>query len=236
MEGRGVTNYNSDKSAYAISASTTEFDDALIQRGIVTREQALMAKGATPERAQELSNMKHARMDQTAAVEHSTKTTESASSQAEEEDTDDELLDDDFMDKYRQQRIAEWKQEHDEREQGTRYGEAIPISRTEWNREVNEDSKKVWVVVCLTSSDTERTGRVEHAVKQLARVVPAIKFVLIPSQSAIPNWPNDNLPSLFLYRHGELQHELVRLQRDVSQDQLEQMLRQCGVSDRDEYK
>jgi hypothetical protein len=48
MEGRGVTNYSTGKPSYGFSSATTEFDDALTSRGIVTFEQAMIAKGATP--------------------------------------------------------------------------------------------------------------------------------------------------------------------------------------------
>ncbi len=88
---------------------------------------------------------------------------------------------------------------------------------------------KRWVFVCITSADTGRTGRVEEAVRELAGDYRMTKFVLIPSRSAIPNWPDSNLPSIFLYRHGKMQSELVRLSPETSVDQLEETLRESGV-------
>ena len=58
MDGRGVTNYSTDKPSYGFSTATTEFDDALMSRGVVTFEQAMIAKGASPQEARRLSEMK----------------------------------------------------------------------------------------------------------------------------------------------------------------------------------
>lgn len=104
------------------------------------------------------------------------------------------------------------------------YGGVFLISRPEWTHHVNDASEHGWVVVCLTSSDVERTGRVETACQILAVDHPSIKFVLIPSRSAIPKWPDENLPSLFLYRHRKMQHQLVQLRSDLTASQLERML------------
>ena len=60
MEGRGVTNYSTEKPAFAFSTRTTEFDDALVERNIVTLEQAFMAKGASEKEAQRLAALKRA--------------------------------------------------------------------------------------------------------------------------------------------------------------------------------
>eukprot|EP00980_Cylindrotheca_fusiformis_P016497 scaffold4914_cov108-Cylindrotheca_fusiformis.AAC.9 len=54
MQGRGITNYDSSKPSHELTTSTTQFDDELMKRGIVTMEQVMLAKGATPEEAQRL--------------------------------------------------------------------------------------------------------------------------------------------------------------------------------------
>lgn len=236
MDGEGVTNYSVDKPSYAFSGATTEFDDALIQRGIVTKEQALAAKGMSMEEAQRLVNQ-----HQTASAEASKWQDESnpkrhdSEDDASSEDEDDSFLDDndddEFLAEYRKKRVAELQQEHAQATAKAhyRYGEPVIIDRTEWTRHVNDDSQHVWVVVCLTSSDTERTGCLEAAVRELATVYTTTKFVLIAAHSAIPNWPVENLPSLFLYRHGKMQHELLRLPVDMNSEQLEEVLKKLSV-------
>lgn len=42
MQGRGVTNYSTSKPTHGFTTSTSEFDDALLQRGIISFEQVRM--------------------------------------------------------------------------------------------------------------------------------------------------------------------------------------------------
>lgn len=230
MQGTGVTNYDS-KPSYGFSAATTEWDDALMKRGIRTHEQAMIAKGASPAEASRLTQLKEG-TDTNRETEWDT----GKQSPDEGDESDDEdFLDDDFLVQYRQQRLHELQSEQSAKtKKGTNFGAVIPISRSEWTREVNEASQEnggIWVIVCLTTSDTERTGAVEHAVRELAFVCTKLKFVSIPSHHAIPNWPESNLPSLFLYRNGTMQHELLRLPQNTNKDDLEEHLKQLGVLD-----
>lgn len=243
MEGQGVTNYaaaDNHQPSYAFSGATTEFDDALLQRGIVTRDQVLLAKGMSVADAERLlasasssATASHEQQQQHEASNNST------SVAGDGDDGDDSDLEDDeddaFLQEYRRKRMMEM-QEESCTASGTvpkrmTFGEVVYIDRTEWIRHVNEASADgTWVVVCLTSSDTERTGRVEAIItKELAADHPATKFVLIPSHSAISDWPDANLPSLFLYRHGTMQHELTRLPVDLTREQLEETLTELNV-------
>ena len=128
------------------------------------------------------------------------------------EDDDDD--DDDFLQKYRQQRLAEMKQEYSnnnkdhqtcsnksnsKQQQQHRFGDVVPIQRPDWTFHVNDASHDATVVVVLTSKDNiELTGSVEAALSILAPLCPYIKFVTIPSTSAIDNFPDNNLPCAFI--------------------------------------
>ena len=235
MEGRGVTNYSVDKPSYAFSGATTDFDDALIQHGVVTKEQALAAKGMSAEDARRLAaNPATLPVQRKLPDSADADADAAAAGDGEENDSlpdDDEDEDDEFFTQYRAQRLAELEQESNQKSsaQEHRYGEPVWIDRTEWTRHVNDDSHHVWVVVCLASSDTERTGRVQEAVQALAALHTRTKFVLIAADSAIARWPVENLPSLFLYRHGTMQHEMVRLPVDMTAEQLCDELNQRSV-------
>jgi hypothetical protein len=231
MEGQGVTNYEAGKSSYGYSARTTEFDDALIQRGIITQEQAIFSKGASSEEAVRLARLQNSKACEQESADDDGNERGNDKADGDDEDDDDYLLEDDeFLDRYRQQRLEELQEEKSKiKGEKVEFGEVVLISRDEWNRHVNEDSMKHWVVVCLTSSDTERTGRVEQAVRQLAGDYRMTKFILIPSRGAIPNWPDANLPSIFLYRHGKMQSELLRLSPETDVEELEETLRASGV-------
>jgi hypothetical protein len=253
MNGAGVTNYDAGgRPSYGFTASTTQFDEELIRRGIVTRQQALMAKGMTAAQAQELL--------QNNEPERSATTTTTKKANADDEDInddgcefndDEDEVDDEFVQEYRRKRLAAMMAA------ASSSTEPLQIDRTEWTRHVNEASQHRWVVICLTSSDTERTGRMEHAIRTIAHSLGDTRstsftdptsdngddagtvvstpsslppsFVFIPAHSAIPNWPVSNLPSLFLYRHGTMQHELVRLRTDLTPRDVLGILQTAGV-------
>ena len=205
MDGRGVTNYSMDKPSYGFSTETTEFDDALMSRGIVTFEQAMIAKGASPQEARRLSDIK---FNKSFEAKQFDQQFDEHNKQETPEDDDDE-----FIRRYRQQRIKELK-----RDKNTiKYGDVIHISRPDWNREVNETSRSgTWVIVNLTRQTSSLSARhdelcdlVEETIRELAVKFEEVKFVFIPSTSAIENWPAENLPTLFCYRHGKMQHQLI---------------------------
>jgi Phosducin len=241
--GQGVTNYAINQPSYAYSGATTEFDDALVQRGIVTAEQVLLAKGMSVTDAERiLVTQKKQQGDNESAQRPTKNAIERCRDITNVDDDDDDNsssegddYDDEFMHEYQRKRMIEMQEMAVNNTIGgsvgpnkPSFGQVIYIDRTEWIRHVNEASRDCWVVVCLTSSDTERTGRIQAMVQDLAVHYTATKFVLIPSHSAIPNWPESNLPSLFLYHDGTMQHELVRLAIDTRQE-LEATLKALSV-------
>jgi hypothetical protein len=236
MEGLGVTNFALNQPSHGYTAETTEFDEALIQRGVVTRQQALIAKGATPQQAQALLQQKQDLEKQHQQQQNvSWDKTDNNREKGDDDDADDDSFvddddDGDFMDQYRQQRMREMKQaQQDSKNKGPKFDEVIQISRPEWQRHVNDSSLEHWVVVCLTSSDVNRTGRTEAAVQELATLCTSIKFVTIPSSAAIENWPQEHLPTLFAYRHGKMQHQFVSMPIQCNAEDLYQLLKLKGV-------
>jgi hypothetical protein len=111
MQGRGVTNFSGDKPSYALSTQTTEFDDQLIQRGIVSREQVMMAKGASPEEAVRLAQENQGTSKEDPEEETRKQQHQSNLQEENDDDSDLDMLedgdDDDFFAKYRQERLAQ---------------------------------------------------------------------------------------------------------------------------------
>lgn len=218
----GVTNYATDKPAYAYTDATTEFDDACIKRGIMTPVEAIMRKGASIDEALRLVELH----EQQKVKEPTTKEWVKCNA----DDDDDSFLDDDdhqVLDRYRHERMAQMEKEV--RLQSAtgrqRFGDAIFIDRMQWNSEVNDASQFVWVVVCLTSSDTNRTGRVENSVRSLSAELDTVKFVFIPAHQAFErSWPAQYLPTLFFYRRGIMQKQLLSLPPELTVDELREML------------
>jgi len=50
---------------------------------------------------------------------------------------------------------------------------------------------------------------VEQFFNQLATKFPATKFLKSISSVCIPNYPDKNLPTIFVYRDGELRKQLI---------------------------
>lgn len=209
--------YDVNKPTFAYTEATTQFDDELIRRGIITKEQAIIRKGASVSEARRIIHEASQQRKQQLSLA-------SSISSSEEEEEDDEA-DREAMLQYQQRRLQDYKQD-------IIYGEVISISRSDWTREVNNVVKD-WVVVNLTcegniasASHWNECKKIEDAMHRLAKRFPHIKFVSIPSTSAIENWPSDNLPTVFLYKDGSMQHQLIGLQDlgGMSDDRLEWIL------------
>jgi hypothetical protein len=200
MQGSGVTNYDPNKPSHSYTTQTTEFDDALLARNIVSFEQAMMAKGATLEEAKRLTAIKHEqdRPEESITYKIDSKTND-LGAKDDSDGTSSYGEDDKAIEEYRAKRLLQMK-----------YGTVIPISRTEWNHEVNDASHSQWVIILLTSTSSAPNLNPYHQdmclkverdiVPSLANKFSEVKWISIPSKSAIENWPDDNLPTLFVIK------------------------------------
>ena len=203
MQGRGITNFSADKPSHAITTATTEFDDALISRGIVTTEQVMLAKGASPEEAQRLAEEKRNQGKQSTVNE----TTPANNNKADDSDSDsmlDEIdNDDEFFARYRQERLAQLSSSSSDTVEH--------IVREDWSSRVNEASHQKWVLVTLL--DVSLGKRRQDIVQELHTIArqysSELSCLTIDSEQAIPNWPTDRVPSMFAYRNGIKQHEWI---------------------------
>ncbi|KAJ6302182.1 hypothetical protein OIU77_016301 [Salix suchowensis] len=94
---------------------------------------------------------------------------------------DDLALDDDrFLQEYRKKRLTEMR----EATMIVRFGSVVPISGSDFVREVSQAGPDVWV------------GQ---------------KFVKIVSTDCIPNYPDHNLPTLLVYNNGAVKANYVGL-------------------------
>lgn len=169
MQGSGVIQYDANKTSHAIGTATTQFDDELMKRNIVTAEQVYLAKGAKSlEEAQRLANERREQRKPQAKYVYDISTKQDKEEEGGTDDDNDEyddLLDDDdddaFFARYRQQRLAQLKQEGADQE-AKRQGQQqqnfpIRIQREEWTTRVNQASHLNWVLVCLWDDSSMRT-------------------------------------------------------------------------------
>ncbi|KHN19408.1 Viral IAP-associated factor like [Glycine soja] len=123
------------------------------------------------------------------------------------EDLEDNLDDDRFLQEYRKKRLAEMQ----EAAKVLRFGSVIPISGSDFVREVSQAPSDVWVVVILYKEGIPECGLLMQSIEELAVRYPSTKFVKIISTDCIPNYPDRNLPTLLVYNNGAVKGNYVGL-------------------------
>ncbi|KVI02543.1 Phosducin, thioredoxin-like domain-containing protein [Cynara cardunculus var. scolymus] len=102
------------------------------------------------------------------------------------EDLEDDLDDDRFLEEYRRKRLSEMKQ----MVKIAKFGSVIPISGSDFVREVSQAPSDVWVVVILYKDGYPECGVLMQCLEELAKMYPATKFVRIISTDCIPKYPD----------------------------------------------
>ena len=212
-----------DRGAQSTPFSTqlTDFDDALIKRGICSREQCLLAKGMSEDQVLDTLVAEEVEL-QTRAAEDTLRASlldrelnpervreaiaaNASTKELDELEEDDEFADDAFLAKYRQQRISELQEKNRQKV----HGEVLEISRDQWTREINAASSLSWVFVHLYEDYVKDCVVLNRVLAEIARKHADVKFVKIRAKTAVPDWPDGNLPAAYLYKDGEMRKQLV---------------------------
>ncbi|WFD42088.1 Proteolipid protein 2 [Malassezia psittaci] len=188
----------------------TEFHDALRARGIIPEREPSRSPSPELPTAEEVK--------------------ENARRQATVEDLDEELesADEDeerILLRLRRERMKEIAAMQSQ----SRFGRMYPISRPDYAREVTEASKEslpgasdanqgTGVVCFLYKSGIDTCELLSGYLEQLAAKYPNTKFVSIIGDQCIPDYPDKNLPTLLIYRAGELRRQIVGLRPEIGLD------------------
>ena len=180
---------------YKPTGETTEWEDILIKKGIIEPKTKVIEEEEeevdyTSEKVEYDSNKEN-------------------DDDEEFDDEEEEFGDDDGRElrRIREKRIAEMKA----LAARNCFGRVQPITKSEWTQEVNEASKQAWVVVYLFDPSVEACKVMDQLIETIAKLHPDVKFVSIPAQACMENWPRKNCPTLFLYSNEELQDQLITL-------------------------
>ncbi|CAH2244877.1 viral IAP-associated factor homolog [Pararge aegeria] len=117
------------------------------------------------------------------------------------EDSEDEAV----IEEYRRKRIAELKKLSEK----PRFGEVREVSGQDYVQEVNKAGEGIWVVIHLYKQGIQQCALINQHMKQLAAKFPYTKFLKAIAQTCIPNFPERNLPSLFVYFEGDMKKQFV---------------------------
>ncbi|CAM9225590.1 unnamed protein product [Ectocarpus sp. 13 AM-2016] len=223
MAERGSVQYQS-------KGETTEWEDILIKKGIVEKDDVLRGKGIDPDEQRLEEAIGKAREAEVERLNARTIEDDMAEASLEElDELEDELADDGMLEKYRAQRVAEMKA----KAAAAKFGELFEISKADWVREVTDASKSVCVVAHLYEDGIVECRVMEAALRSIASKFREVKFVKIRSQQAVENWPEANLPTLFIYRDGALAKQLIRIDalggKQMKADDLEWYLASQGI-------
>jgi hypothetical protein len=203
------------------TSQLTDFDDALIKRGICSREQCLLAKGMSEDQVLDTLVKEEVEI-QTRAAEDTLRASlldrelnpervreeiaaNATAQQLDELEEDDDFCDDAFLAKYREQRISELKH----KQKSKVHGEVLEIQRDQWTREINAASSLSWVFVHLYEDHVKDCVVLNRVLAEIARKHAQVKFVKIRAKTAVPDWPDNNLPAAYLYKNGEMRTQLV---------------------------
>uniref|UniRef100_A0A2C9JUC4 Phosducin domain-containing protein n=1 Tax=Biomphalaria glabrata TaxID=6526 RepID=A0A2C9JUC4_BIOGL len=144
-----------------------------------------------------------------------------------EDDIDEE--EERIFEEYRRQRLAEMKKAYT----NARYGEVVEISKADYVSQVNNAGEGVWVVLHIYKDGIPICKLVNNFLTNLARKCPQTKFLRSISSVCIPNYPDKNLPTVFVYFEGDLKKQWIGPfafgGMNLKQNELEWMLAQAGA-------
>uniref|UniRef100_A0A3B3ZN61 Phosducin-like protein 3 n=2 Tax=Periophthalmus magnuspinnatus TaxID=409849 RepID=A0A3B3ZN61_9GOBI len=147
------------------------------------------------------------------------------------EENEDEFGEDDeaAMEMYRQKRLAEWKAA----QMKTKFVEVGEISGQDYVKEVNQAGEGIWVVLHLYKPGIPLCTLINQHLSVLARKFPQTKFLKSISTTCIPNYPDHNLPTIFVYYEGDMKAQfigpLVFGGMNLKVDELEWRLSESGA-------
>ncbi|CAD6229930.1 GSCOCG00006647001-RA-CDS [Cotesia congregata] len=168
----------------------------------------LRSKGIIPEKSKEkeitedqIINLLENTVDQRTGREKINLEDKTLDELDELEDEEDEKV----LEEYRRKRFAEMKALVSK----SKYGDVKEISAQDYVAEVNNAGEDVWVVLHLYKSGIPLCTLINQYLSSLAKKFPATKFLKSISTTCIPNWPDKNLPTIFIYHNGEMAKQII---------------------------
>jgi len=166
----------------------------------------LRAKGIIPDKPREAEVTE----DQLLAMVEQTIKEKSGKKDLDEMDLDelDELEDEEeerILLQMRMQRMAEMKA----LQAKSNYGSVREITAVDYVQEVNKAGDGVFVVLHLYKQGVPLCALINEYMNRLAPKFPCTKFLRAISTTCIPNYPDKNLPTIFVYYEGGMKGQMV---------------------------
>jgi len=144
-------------------------------------------------------------------------------------DEDDEAV----FRQFRERRLAEFQLL-----QGQAYfGDVRDIAGQDFVQEVNKAGENIWVILHLYKAGIPLCSLINNHLNLLAPKFRKTKFLKSVSNLCIPNFPDDNLPAIFIYQNGSCKKQLIGPNvfggMNLQVDELEWMLGKAGAVETD---
>ncbi|XP_007108161.1 phosducin-like protein 3 [Physeter macrocephalus] len=197
----------------------TEWNDILRKKGILPSKESL----------KDLE--RQAEEEEQRALQQSIVKTYEDMTLEELEDNEDEFNEEDerAVAMYRQQRLAEWKAT----QLKNKFGEVLEISGKDYVQEVTKAGEGLWVILHLYRQGIPLCALINQHFSGLARKFPDVKFIKAIATTCIPNYPDRNLPTIFVYLEGDIKTQfigpLVFGGMNLTMDELEWKLSESGA-------
>lgn len=141
------------------------------------------------------------------------------------EDSEDEAV----LSEYRAKRIAEFQALAAK----ARFGVVAEINGQDYIKEVNRAGEGIWVVLHLYARGVPFCSLINAHLAQLAMKFPATKFLKSIATTCIANYPERNVPTLFVYFEGQMRKQFIGeidlRGPNVTTDELEYILGKEGA-------
>lgn len=115
------------------------------------------------------------------------------------------------------------------------FGRVLEISAVDYISEVNKAGKDIHVVLHLYKQGVPLCSLINQYLETLAAKFPHVKFIKSISTTCIPNYPDKNLPTIFIYFEDKMKNQIVGPEQfngeNLKQDDLEWKLHRLGVVD-----
>lgn len=137
----------------------------------------------------------------------------------ERDENDEEDEEEEFMKSYREKRISEILMQKEEKEKEEKNNnlsnEYMHVSHEKWTKEVTEVSRSHPVLVLLTKENSKACYPLERVMEDVAHKYRAsrTKFRRAEARDIIPNYPERNVPTLILYRNGDVVENIVGIEQ-----------------------
>eukprot|EP00092_Neocalanus_flemingeri_P029878 GFUD01032443.1.p1 GENE.GFUD01032443.1~~GFUD01032443.1.p1 ORF type:complete len:238 (+),score=80.40 GFUD01032443.1:288-1001(+) len=141
------------------------------------------------------------------------------------EDEEEEMI----MLQMRNQRIAEMKALSAK----SKFGDVREITAIDYVNEVNKAGEGIFVVLHLYMQGVPLCSLINEFMNRLAPRFPCTKFLRAISTTCIPNYPDKNLPTLFVYYEGGMKGQLVGPEQfrgmNLTMDEFEYLVGKTGA-------